>query len=91
MNAEKTGIPETGEGALDTLVDESADGYVQISDDIAAVIEKAVGMATDFEGFRQELQKLVKDWPADKIAECIAVAMFKARALGDAEFSKEEQ
>jgi phage gp29-like protein len=74
---------------LDTLIGESG-GYVRISDDIAAVIEKAADQATDFENFRAELQKLVRNWPADKIAECIAVATFKARALGDAEFDREE-
>jgi K+/H+ antiporter YhaU regulatory subunit KhtT len=62
---------------------------VQISDDIAAVIEKAADKAADFESFREELQKLVQNWPPDKIAECIAVATFKARALGDAEFDKD--
>ncbi|GHV76469.1 hypothetical protein AGMMS49942_12900 [Spirochaetia bacterium] len=85
LNAEQTEAPDT----LDALIDESAGSYVQISDDIAAVIEKAADQATDFESFREELQKLVKNWPADKIAECIAVATFKARALGDAEFSNE--
>ncbi|MDR2733381.1 MAG: DUF935 domain-containing protein [Spirochaetota bacterium] len=69
---------------LDTLAD--ASGYVMISDDIAAVIEKAA--ASDFETFRDELQKLVKDWPPDTIAECIAVAAFRARAQGDAEFDR---
>jgi K+/H+ antiporter YhaU regulatory subunit KhtT len=64
-------------------------GFIPISEDIAAVIEKAADKATDFEGFRTEIEKLVKNWPADKIAECIAVAAFKARALGDAEFDKE--
>ena len=44
----------------------------------------------EFESFREELQKLVQNWPPDKIAECIAVATFKARALGDAEFDKGE-
>jgi phage gp29-like protein len=85
LNAEQAGAPDE----LDALIDEGG-GYVRISDDTAAVIEKAADMATDFEGFRKELQKLVKDWPPDRIAECIAVAMFKARALGDAEFAKEE-
>jgi phage gp29-like protein len=85
LNAERQAAPDE----LDTLIDESADGYIPISDDIAAVIEKAADQATDFESFRDELQKLVKNWPADKIAECIAVAAFKARALGDAEFDKE--
>jgi phage gp29-like protein len=90
LNAEWGAAPDAGTDTLDALIDESADGYIQISDDIAAVIEKAADRATDFEGFRQELERLVKNWPADKIAECIAVATFKARALGDAEFDKEE-
>ena len=49
-------------------------------------IEKASDAATDFESFQKELTKLVTEWPPDKIAECIAVATFKARALGSAEF-----
>ncbi|MDR0387243.1 MAG: DUF935 domain-containing protein [Treponema sp.] len=86
LNAERGATPDAD--ALDALIDESADGYIQISDDIAAVIEKAADQATDFESFRGELEKLVKNWPPDKIAECIVVATFKARALGDAEFDK---
>jgi hypothetical protein len=82
VSAEQTAAPDE----LDALIDESGSGYIQISDDIAAVIEKAADKATGFESFREELQKLVQAWPPDKIAECIAVAMFKARALGDAEF-----
>jgi phage gp29-like protein len=86
LNAEQ----ETSPDELDTLIEESTDGYILISDDIAAVIEKAANTATDFENFREELEKLVKTWPPDKIAECIAVATFKARALGDADFDKEK-
>jgi phage gp29-like protein len=85
LNAEQAGAPDE----LESLAEEN-NGYVQISDDIAAVIERAAGRAADFESFREELQKLVTDWPPDKTAECIAVAAFKARALGDAEFDKEE-
>jgi phage gp29-like protein len=69
---------------LDALID--ADGYTAVSDEIAEVIEKAADTATDFDSFRKELEKLVSAWPPDKIAECIAVATFKARALGAAEF-----
>jgi phage gp29-like protein len=86
LNAERSEAPDR----LDALIDESGSGYVRISDDVAAVIEKAADRATDFDSFREELQKLVQSWPPDKIAECIAVATFKARALGDAEFAKEE-
>jgi phage gp29-like protein len=82
LNAEQA----EAQDELDALIDGSADGYIQISDGIAAIIEKAA----DFEGFREELQKLVKSWPPDKIAECIAVATFKARALGDAEFAEKK-
>jgi phage gp29-like protein len=84
LNAERNNAQDE----IDALADES--GYVQISDDIAAVIEKAADKAVDFESFRDGLQKLVKDWPPDKIAECVAVAAFKARALGSAEFDKGE-
>jgi phage gp29-like protein len=87
LNAEQGAAPDE----IDELIDESAGGYVQISDDIAAVIEKAADRAADFESFREELQKLVTDWPAGKTAECIAVAAFKARAPGDAEFDKGEK
>lgn len=74
---------------LDTLINESSRGYIPISDDIATVIEQAANRATDFASFREELQNLVTHWPADNIAECIAVATFKARALGDVEFNQD--
>jgi phage gp29-like protein len=83
LNAERNNTQDE----LDTLIEES--GYVQISEDIAAVIEKAANTAADFESFREELAKLVTGWAPDKIAECIAVAAFKARVLGDAEFDKD--
>jgi hypothetical protein len=86
LNAERTAAPDE----LDELIDESGGGYVQISDDITAVIEQAADRATDFESFREEIEKLVQNWPPEKIAECVAVATFKARALGDAEFDKGE-
>ena len=73
--------------SVDALDAENGSGYVAISDEIADVIEKAADAATDFVGFHKELEKLVTGWAPDKIAECIAVAMSKARALGDAEFA----
>jgi phage gp29-like protein len=85
LNAERPQAPDE----LDVLIEEGG-GYIPVSDDIAAVIEKAADAASEFEGFRDELKKLVTSWPPDKIAECIAVATFKARALGDAEFDKEK-
>jgi len=85
LNAERNNTQDE----LDTLIEES--GYVQISDDIAAVIEKAANVATNFESFREELKNLVKNWPPDKIAECLAVSTFKARALGDATFDRKEE
>jgi phage gp29-like protein len=84
LNTEQPQAPDE----LDVLIEEGG-GYILVSDDIAAVIEKAADAASDFEGFREELKRLVASWPPDKIAECIAVATFKARSLGDAEFDKE--
>ncbi|GHU82753.1 hypothetical protein FACS189468_7280 [Spirochaetia bacterium] len=85
LNAEQTEAPD----GIDSLMDENETGYIAVSDDIAKVIEQAADTATDFESFQKELTKLVTGWPADKIAECIALATFKARALGSAEFAKE--
>ncbi|GHV56561.1 hypothetical protein AGMMS49579_21270 [Spirochaetia bacterium] len=82
LNAEQEGAD-----AVDALIDES--GYIEISDDIATVIEKAAADSTDFVSFQKELQKLVTGWAPDKIAECIAVATFKAHAKGAADFSEE--
>jgi hypothetical protein len=75
--------------SVDELITENESGYTAVSDEIASVIEKAADAATDFESFQKELAKLVTGWSPDKIAECIAVATFKARALGSAEFSGE--
>jgi phage gp29-like protein len=86
--ARNSEIPRDAPDELDALIDSGA-GYIEISDDIAGVIQKAADVSADFETFRAELEKLVKNWPADKIAECVAVAAFKARALGDAEFDRE--
>jgi phage gp29-like protein len=75
-------------GSVDEL--ESEDGYTAVSDEIAAVIEKAADAASGFESFQKELTKLVAGWAPDKIAECIAVATFKARAMGNAGFAENE-
>jgi phage gp29-like protein len=64
------------------------DGYIAISDEIVAVLEKAMDKSTDFKSFQKELAKLAADWPPDKIAEYIAVATFKARVQGHLEFDK---
>jgi len=77
---------ERGPGDELDLLAEDGGGWTVISDDIAEAVEKAADRATDFASFREELRRLVESWPAGKIAECVAVAMFKARALGSAEF-----
>ncbi|MDR1176624.1 MAG: DUF935 domain-containing protein [Treponema sp.] len=65
---------------------EEADGFTAISDEIAAVLDKALDKATDFKSFEKELETLAAAWPADKIAELLAVATFKARVKGMEEF-----
>jgi phage gp29-like protein len=74
--------------SVDELDAENESGYIAVSDEIASVIEKAADKATDFTSFQKELAKLVTSWAPDKIAEFIAVATFKARALGSAEFDE---
>jgi phage gp29-like protein len=75
--------------SIDSLIEENESGYIAISDEIFEVIEKAANLSTDYVSFRKELAKLVTGWPPDKMAECVAVATFSARALGSAEFAKE--
>jgi phage gp29-like protein len=64
------------------------DGFIAISDEIAAVLEKALDKSTDFKSFQKELAKLASGWQPDKIAELLAVATFKARVKGQTEFDK---
>jgi hypothetical protein len=63
-----------------------AGDFVEITDEVAEVLEKAADAATDFASFQDELKKLVTTWPPDKIARLLAVATFKKRADGNAEF-----
>jgi phage gp29-like protein len=65
---------------------EEADGFIAISDEITGVLEKALDKATDFKSFQKELEKLAAEWPADRIAELLAVATFRARVKGMEEF-----
>jgi len=65
-----------------------ADGFTQITDEIADVLEKACEKATDLNSLKKELEKLVTAWEPDKIAEIIAIATFKARVQGQQDFEK---
>ncbi|MDR3171177.1 MAG: DUF935 domain-containing protein [Treponema sp.] len=67
---------------------EEVEGFTVITDEIAAVLEKAANTATDFASFKKELEKLVTGWQPEKIAELLAVATFKARVKGDLDFDK---
>ena len=73
----------------ETVDDETPEGFVEITDDIAEVLEKAADKATDFKSFEIELEKLVSGWDAGKIARTMAIAFFKARAEGDNDFEGE--
>ena len=75
----------------ETVDDKTPDGFIEITDDIAAVIEKAADKATDFKSFEAQLEKLVSGWDAEKIARTMAIAFFKARAEGDANFAKDTE
>ena len=75
----------------DKLPEENAQDFIAITDDIAAVLEQAADKATDFTSFEAELEKLVIGWSPEKIARTMAIAFFKARAEGDANFDKEDE
>ena len=96
MNAQNAGhialnASDVTQSEIDkTVNDETPDGFIEITDDIAEVIEKTADKATDFKSFEAELEKLVSGWDAEKIARTMAIAFFKARAEGDANFAGEE-
>ena len=71
--------------------DDTTDGFIEITDDIVAVLEKAADKATDFKSFEAQLEKLVSGWDAEKIARTMAIAFFKARAEGDANFAEDTE
>jgi phage gp29-like protein len=73
---------------MDTDEPPEANGFTQITDEIADVLEKACDKATDLESLKKELEKLVTDWEPDKIAELLAVSTFKARVQGQQDFEK---
>jgi phage gp29-like protein len=83
LNSEETA--ETPEPAPSGPGEEEG-GFIAITDEIAGVLDKALDKATDFKSFQKELEKLAAEWPADKIAELLAVATFKARVKGMEEF-----
>lgn len=86
LNASEVAQDESGE----TVDDYTADGFIEITDDIANVLEKAADKATDFKSFEAELEKLVSGWDAEKISRTMAIAFFKARAQGDNDFEGED-
>lgn len=86
LNASEVAQDESGE----TVDDYTGEGFIEITDDIANVLEKAADKATDFKSFEAELEKLVGGWDAEKISRTMAIAFFKARAQGDNDFEGED-
>ena len=84
LNAEEPAADVSEADPLDP--GEEAEGFIAITGEIAGVLEKALDKATDFTSFKKELENLAAEWPADKIAELLAVATFKARVRGNEEF-----
>ena len=91
LNAEAAGEESLSSQTEEELLDEAAESdFIEISDEIAEVLQKAADKATDFKSFQKELEKLAAGWEANKIAELMAVTFFKARAAGDSDFEGEE-
>jgi len=85
-NAERTKVALNSQ---QDLPDGEGD-FVPVSDEIAQVLEEAASASSGYEEFRTKLETLVVDWPADKIAELVAVATFGARAQGATDFDTED-
>ena len=96
MNAQNGGsIVLNASGAENTAAgndeqSENESDFIEITDDIVQVLEKAMDAATDFKSFEAELEKLITGWDAAKTARTMAIAFFKARAEGDAHFADED-
>ncbi len=67
---------------------EEAD-FVEITGDIEAVLGKALAASSTYAEFTRQLETLTAEWPADRTAELMAVATFKARILGMEEFDSD--
>ncbi|MDR2864604.1 MAG: DUF935 domain-containing protein [Spirochaetaceae bacterium] len=78
---------EAQNGGGDT-VDTNNNAFVEITDDVAGVLERALDKSTDLNTFKKELEKLASEWQPEKIAELIAVSTFKARVQGQQDFEK---
>ena len=72
---------------FDEIEEDFSKDYIPISDEIAAILEKAADKATDFDSFKAELLRLSSEWSPDKIADLMAIAFFSARAKGDNNFA----
>lgn len=83
LNASDAPPPE-----MDIDAPPEADGYTQITDEVADVLERALSASSDLNSFKKELEKLAVEWSPDKIAELIAIATFKARVQGEQDFEK---
>lgn len=85
LNAASTQTQSDG-GIVSDIEADYGNDLIQISDEIAEVLEKASDKAADFNSFKEELERLSSEWSPDKIAELMAVAFFSARAKGNSRF-----
>jgi phage gp29-like protein len=93
LNAAAPGssAPEDGQAAAEDELLAAAEGadFIEISDEIAAVLEEAAAASANFEEFKARIEALVVGWPPDKVAELVAITTFKARAMGDGQYSRD--
>lgn len=86
LNAQRP-VKTPAASVIDELLDESGDGdFIEITDEIEAILEEAAAASTDYKSFEANLAKLAETWPADKTAKLMAIAFFKARSAGDSNF-----
>lgn len=66
----------------ESLIPEDALNYIK---------DKNLQVGFSYKDVWAELEKLVTGWSPEKIARTMAIAFFKARAEGDANFDKEDE
>jgi phage gp29-like protein len=75
--------PKGGTDTIDRLVDRELKGWQPVMDPILAPIFEAADNARSYSDLQNRLKKASKDMDTDKFVESLALAMFKARGLGD--------
>ena len=77
-----------GQDALTALLDDAADDWQEITDDLLAALDPIFTAASDYDDLIGRLQTALAGWSPGAVAELVASVTFKARAHGVHEFDR---